>query len=193
MDEIDIIDELSAPTTERIATPIKEIEQPKINLNNDDFSPSDPPTEEIHEEVAPALPTESEKPKKSPKESAESIMGMLDLAITSTVMPIMAKKLKKKFGAELFEKAQMAMVTEITNPDKLTNAEKNLIQKYKQFEVVLDKIKSDIPFSTIEKDQLLPPTIRLCEKNGIEVSENVAFGVHLLQVVSSRVIDVVML
>ena len=193
MDGIDLIDELSEPTTERVAVPVKTIEQTEITANNNDFSPSEPPPEVVPEVVAPALPVEPEKPTTTPKESAESIMSMLDLAITSTVMPLMAKKLKNKFGAKLFDQAQQAMVKEITDPENLSKAETNLIQKYKQFEVVLAKIKSDIPFSTVEKDQLLPPTIRLCEKNGIEVSENMAFGVHLLKVVSTRVIDVVML
>lgn len=190
--DIDLIDELSIPTQERPDTPSSSaVPSSQPSVNSEDFEVVSEENSQSFAESYPA-PLKEERTT-TPKESAESIISMLDLAITSTTMPIMAKKLKKKFGAELYDKAIEAQIKEINFPDKLTDAEKTLIAKFKKFEHLLEKMKTEIPFSQMEKDQLLPVTERLCEKNGIEVSENVAFGVHLLKVVSTRVIDIVML
>ena len=192
-EDINLIDELSAPTIEREVKPI-ELEQPEISVNESDFTPSATAMEEeLPKPFAPALIEEKEKPKVSPEESADSIIDILDVATSTIFIPLIGKKLKNKFGDDVMTKAKEALLKELADPESLDDEERLLITKFKQFKAIMKETSEKIPFSDEEIRKLRPSTIRLCEKHGIQVNENVAFGANIIKVLGSRIVDVVTL
>lgn len=197
-DDINLEDELSAPTIEREVQQ-SEFEQKGIPFKVDDFNTIEqsPDEEESYSEIT-VNKKEYDKlypptPKVSPEDSADSIIDMLDVATSTIFIPLIGKKLKNKFGANVMVAAKDALLKELADPENLSDDEKLLISKFKQFKAIMKETSEAIPFSDEEIRKLRPSTIRLCEKHGIQVNENVAFGANIIKVLGTRIVDIVTL
>tara|TARA_R110002126_G_scaffold289552_2_gene444704 strand:- start:3462 stop:4064 length:603 start_codon:yes stop_codon:yes gene_type:complete len=194
-EDINLVDELSIPTQEREIVQESEFEQKHIPFKIGDFSENATETEdEPTEPMASAKFLEpTAPPKVTPEESADSIIDIIDITTSTIFIPLIGKKLKQKFGSDVMLKAKDALLTELANPENLTEDEKVLIAKYKQFQAIMRETSGKIPFSDEEIRKLKPSTIRLCKKNGIQVNENIAFGANILKVLGTRIVDIVTL
>ena len=197
-EDINLIDELAAPTKERVASPTpSEFEQKEISVNLSDFTPSAMVSdEEPSEPSAPAQLMEEpieDVPRVSPEESAESIIDIINVASSTIFIPLIGKKLRNKFGSDVMENAKEALLKELADPTSLSDDEKVLISKYNRFKAIMKETSGKIPFSDEEIQQLRPSTIRLCAKHGIQVNENIAFGANIIKVMGTRIVDIVTL
>lgn len=193
LERVSLVDELSQETQHKPEEKeAKEIKDTFTPSENDDFE------EPIHEEEPEKVEAIEEEPEEEqeefdPEESAAAAIDIIDVLQQSIFMPITSVKLQKRYGGKENLKAMRAAVQKHMRREKLSDDEKKLVDQMNSFNAQLSKIREEIPFDPTDVAALKPGTIRYCEKNGIKVNENLAFGAGIVKVLSKRVIDLILI
>lgn len=159
--------------------------------SNDDF---DPPLTVIQEESSDSQdPIESEEEEFDAEESAESAIDVMDVLQQTILMPIAAIKLQKRYGGKEKIKEMRAAANKALKKMTLSKEEEELASLWAAYDSKLSEIREEIPFDATDVAALKPGTIKFCEKNGIKVNENLAFGAGMVKVLSPRIISLIMI
>jgi len=150
-----------------------------------------PTPEPIQSVTAEEIPQPEEEPKKNPEDSADAIIDMLNILNTGVFSIIRTKKLKGKYPEKVFDAMQNAVIKEMTG-ETLTDTDKIQLKKFKEFEMKMNLIKKDTPFSKEENESLKPATLAFVKQMGFEVGAGVWFGVKVTEMFSKRIIDIIM-
>jgi len=202
LEKVALTDVLKAPTRMREEAKEEEksdVSSSKANLETDDFDFSDQKMDESEQLDSHLVKNKKEEEEEEEvvefdaEESADAAIDIIEVIQQSLFMPLSAVKLIKRYGGrEKINELKAAAIKKIAK-ETLSDEEKKFAAQYATYSSKLSEIRKDIPFQETDVLALKESTTKFCEKHGIQVNQNLAFGAGLVKVMSSRLIDIILL
>ncbi len=182
----------SADATTNAETKTNSLVKTDSSWEADDFTPELLPKKQTETTTTVDAPEDKKAGKqitdKVVESSARTAIGMLDITQRTVLTLVVERKFQKQFT-----KDEQERIIEKTNADvaTLTDADKQLIERYNKLDAKKDRTLKKIPFQPQEETDLAEVFGRYFKEKQIELPVGAHMAFAVINVIGQRVLDVV--